>query len=136
MANLGAFITPHAFITKWKRADLTERQTSHEHFLDLCALLEHPTPTQDDPTGERFAFEKGASKVGGGRGFADVWKRDHFAWEYKRKNGDLDKALLQLMRYAPALESPPLQVVCDVETFQIHTAWTNTVPKTYPKLTR
>ncbi|UFX46437.1 MULTISPECIES: class I SAM-dependent DNA methyltransferase [Bradyrhizobium] len=124
-------ITPAAFIRKWKKASLTERQAAHEHFLDLCALFGHPTPTEDDPTGERFAFEKGATKVGGGRGFADVWKRDHFAWEYKRKNGNLDAALLQLIRYAPALESPPLQVVCDVDRFRIHTAWTNTVPTTY-----
>jgi type II restriction/modification system DNA methylase subunit YeeA len=94
-------------------------------------LFGHPTPIEDDPTGDHFAFEKGATKVGGGRGFADVWKRDYFAWEYKRKNGNLDDALLQLIRYAPALESPPLQVVCDLERFRVHTAWTNTVPAKY-----
>jgi len=124
-------MTPVAFIRKWKRASLNERQAAQEHFIDLCALLNHPTPTEDDPRGERFAFEKGAAKIGGGRGFADVWKKDHFAWEYKRKNGNLDDALHQLIRYAPALESPPLQVVCDLERFRIHTAWTNTVPATY-----
>jgi hypothetical protein len=124
-------ITPLAFIQKWKRVSLTERQTAQEHFIDLCSLFGHPTPTEDDPTGERFAFEKGATKVGGGRGFADVWKRDYFAWEYKRKNGNLDNALHQLIRYAPALESPPLHVVCDIEHFRIHTAWTNTVPAKY-----
>lgn len=126
-----ASMTPLAFIKKWKRASLTERQTAQEHFIDLCSLFGHPTPTEDDPTGERFAFEKGASKVGGGKGFADVWKKDYFAWEYKRKNGNLDEALHQLIRYAPALESPPLQVVCDIERFRIHTAWTNTVPASY-----
>ena len=124
-------ITPLAFIKKWKKVSLTERQAAQAHFLDLCALLGHPTPIEDDPTGESFAFEKGAAKVGGGRGFADVWKKDHFAWEYKRKNGNLDDALLQLIRYASALESPPLHVVCDVERFRIHTAWTNTIPASY-----
>jgi type II restriction/modification system DNA methylase subunit YeeA len=124
-------ITPIAFIKKWKDVSLTERQAAQTHFIDLCALFGHPTPVEDDPTGDRFAFEKGATKVGGGRGFADVWKRDYFAWEYKRKNGNLDDALLQLIRYAPALESPPLQVVCDLERFRIHTAWTNTVPAKY-----
>lgn len=124
-------MTPVAFIRKWQRASLNERQAAQEHFIDLCALLDHPTPTEDDPRGERFAFEKGAAKIGGGRGFADVWKKDHFAWEYKRKNGNLDDALHQLIRYAPALESPPLQVVCDLERFRIHTAWTNTVPAAY-----
>lgn len=126
-----AALTPIAFIKKWKRASLTERQAAQEHFIDLCSLFNHPTPTAADPAGMHFAFEKGAAKVGGGRGFADVWKKDHFAWEYKRKNGNLNDALYQLIRYAPALESPPLQVVCDIERFRIHTAWTNTVPVTY-----
>jgi hypothetical protein len=27
------------------------------------------------------AFEKRVVKAGGGGGFADVWKRDFFAWE-------------------------------------------------------
>ncbi|WP_210211034.1 class I SAM-dependent DNA methyltransferase [Mesorhizobium sp. M9A.F.Ca.ET.002.03.1.2] len=128
---LAPMMTPVAFIRKWKRASLTERQSAQEHFIDLCALFGHPTPTEEDPTGQFFAFEKGTSKVAGGRGFADVWKKGHFAWEYKRKNGNLDDALLQLVRYAPALQSPPLQVVCDIERFRIHTAWTNTVPVTY-----
>ena len=35
------------------------------------------------------------------------------------------------MRYAAALENPPLQVVCDTDRFIIRTAWTNTVPKQY-----
>src|ERR1700691_5648832 len=134
MSSVGgahAPMTPIAFIRKWKKASLTERQSAQEHFIDLCSLFGHPTPSEDDPTGERFAFEKGAAKVGGGKGFADVWKRDYFAWEYKRKNGNLDDALHQLIRYAPALESPPLQIVCDIEHFRIHTAWTNTVPAKY-----
>src|SRR5579871_2002169 len=124
-------MTPLAFINKWKRASLNERQTAQEHFIDLCHLFGHPTPSEDDPIGDRFAFEKGATKVGGGKGFADVWKKDYFAWEYKRRNSNLDDALNQLIRYAPALESPPLQVVCDIEHFRIHTAWTNTVPAKY-----
>lgn len=124
-------ITPVSFIRKWSKASLNERQTSQEHFLDLCAMFDHPTPSQSDPFGQRFVFEKGAIKTGGGKGFADVWKKDHFAWEYKRKNGNLDEALLQLLRYAAALDSPPLHVVCDIERFRIHTAWTNTVPVTY-----
>jgi type II restriction/modification system DNA methylase subunit YeeA len=37
----------------------------------------------------------------------------------------------QLVRYAAALENPPLQVVCDTDRFIIRTAWTNTVPKLY-----
>ncbi len=121
-------LTPLAFIQKWKRTSLNERQAAQEHFLDLCALFEHPTPNSADPHGNFFAFEKGAGKSGGGRGFADVWKKNYFAWEYKRRSGNLDDALLQLVRYAAALENPPLHVVCDMERFRVHTAWTNTVP--------
>lgn len=128
MNNDFGVLTPVSFIQKWKKASLNERQAAQEHFLDLCSLFGHPTPNSADPFGHFFAFEKGAGKTGGGRGFADVWKRDHFAWEYKRKNGNLDDALLQLVRYAAALENPPLHVVCDMERFRIHTAWTNTVP--------
>jgi type II restriction/modification system DNA methylase subunit YeeA len=124
-------MTPTAFIEKWRKSGLGERQSAQEHFLDICSLIDHPSPTSEDPNGEFFAFEKGTSKLGGGKGFADVWKKGHFAWEYKRKNGNLDEALLQLMRYAPALSSPPLHIVCDIERLRIHTAWTNTVPFTY-----
>jgi type II restriction/modification system DNA methylase subunit YeeA len=82
-------------------------------------------------TGEWFTFEKGATKSGGGEGFADVWKKNFFAWEYKKKKRDLNAAMDQLVRYAAALENPPLQVVCDTDRFIIRTAWTNAVPKQY-----
>ena len=61
-------MTPHAFIQKWKPVTLTERASAQEHFIDLCRLLDHPTPAEDDPTGERFAFEKGVTKTGRRRG--------------------------------------------------------------------
>src|SRR5260221_11818776 len=63
------------FVTKWSKSELKERAGSQEHFLDLCEVFEHPKPAADDPAGERFTFEKGAAKHGGGQGFADVWKR-------------------------------------------------------------
>ena len=63
--------------------------------------------------------------------FADVWKKGFFAWEYKKKKRNLDVALEQLVRYAAALENPPLQVVCDTDRFIIRTAWTNSVPESY-----
>ena len=49
------------------------------------------TPTSD-PTGENYTFEKGVNKTSGGQGFADVWMRGHFAWEYKGKHKDLNAA--------------------------------------------
>lgn len=124
-------MTPQDFIRKWKPVALTERATAQEHFLDLCHLLDHPTPAEDDPAGERFTFEKGVPKTGGGDGFADVWKKGFFAWEYKKKKRDLDKALEQLTRYAAALENPPLHVACDTHIFRVETRWTNEVPAKY-----
>jgi hypothetical protein len=77
------------FVTKWRQVELTERSASQQHFLDLCEVFEHPKPAAADPSGESFTFEKGAAKHGGGQGFADVWKRDFFGWEYKGKHKDL-----------------------------------------------
>jgi hypothetical protein len=81
--------------------------------------------------GEWYAFEKGATKTTGGEGWADVWKRERFGWEYKSKGKDLRAAFAQLQRYAPALENPPLLIVCDLARFEIHTNWTNTVSHAY-----
>ncbi|MGH6678009.1 MAG: class I SAM-dependent DNA methyltransferase, partial [Bradyrhizobium sp.] len=124
-------MNPAEFIKKWKPVALTERAAAQTHFLDLCKLFEHEDPVSADPTGEWFTFEKGATKTGGGEGFADVWKKNFFAWEYKKKKRDLNAAMDQLVRYAAALENPPLQVVCDTDRFIIRTAWTNAVPKQY-----
>lgn len=120
-------MTPHDFITKWRNVELKERTASQSHFNDLCALLGIEDPISADPKGEWFTFEKGASKTSGGEGWADVWRRECFAWEYKGKNKDLDKAFSQLLQYSIALESPPLLIVSDMQRFRIHTNWTNTV---------
>ena len=69
-----------AFITKWRASALKERSASQEHFIDLCHLLDEPTPAEADPSGETYCFERGARKDTGGDGWADVWKRHHFAW--------------------------------------------------------
>ncbi|ANL38324.1 class I SAM-dependent DNA methyltransferase [Rhizobium phaseoli] len=124
-------MTPEDFITKWEAADLKERSASHEHFLDLCRLLDVPSPAQADPTGQSYAFERGATKTNGGKGWADVWRRGHFAWEYKGRGKDFDKAFAQLQQYALALENPPLLIVSDLDRFRIHTNWTNTVSIVY-----
>ena len=78
-------MTPGAFIAKWRASELKERSASQEHFIDLCRLLDELTPAEADPTGERYCFERGARKDGGGDGWADVWKRHCFAREYKGK---------------------------------------------------
>lgn len=122
---------PHEFRNKWRNVELKERTASQSHFNDLCALLEIVDPISADPKGEWFTFEKGAKKTGGGDGWADVWRRGHFAWEYKGKHKDLAKAHGQLLQYASALENPPLLIVSDMDRILIHTNWTNTISKTY-----
>ncbi len=82
-------ITIPALVLKWTASTRTERAAAQEHFIDLCRLLNQQTPNEADPIGNWYAFEKGTQKVGGGAGFADVWRRDHFAWEYKGKHKDL-----------------------------------------------
>jgi hypothetical protein len=119
-------VTPQEFIAKWAKVPLKERSAAQEHFLDLCHMLGQPTPAEADAQGAWFTFEKGASKTGGGHGFADVWMRGHFAWEYKGNHADLDAAYQQLLRYREALENPPLLVVSDFQRFEIHTNFTNT----------
>jgi type II restriction/modification system DNA methylase subunit YeeA len=117
-------MTPAEFIGKWERSTLKESAAAQQHFLDLCDLLGEPKPAEVDPTGDEFCFEKGATKSTGGQGFADVWKRGCFAWEYKGPHKDLDRAYSQLLRYAGALEHPPLLIVSDTKTIIIRTEWT------------
>lgn len=59
------------FIKKWRHSTLKERSASQSHFNDLCALLDEPTPTDVDPDGTWYTFERGAKKTGGGDGWAD-----------------------------------------------------------------
>ncbi len=126
-------MTPEAFIEKWGNVTLTERAAAQSHFLDLCDLLGVPKPTDADPHGEFYTFEKTTDKDDGRRGFADVWYLGHFAWEYKRPNGDLEKALIQIRKYSGALGNPPLLVVSDIQHIRIVPQFTGyvTTPRDY-----
>jgi hypothetical protein len=55
-------VTPDQFIAKWKAADLKERAAAQSHFSDLCELLDEAKPTDADPKGEWYCFERGATK--------------------------------------------------------------------------
>ncbi len=119
------------FATKWTASTPSERAASQEHFIDLCRLLGQLTPNEADPSGDFYAFEKGTTKTLGGDGFADVWRRGHFAWEYKGKHKDLAAAYRQLLQYREDLENPPLLVVCDMDRFEVHTNFTDTIKQIY-----
>ncbi|MGH2487064.1 MAG: type IIL restriction-modification enzyme MmeI, partial [Ktedonobacterales bacterium] len=122
---------PQEFAAKWRGVSLKERSSAQEHFLDLCHLVRHATPAEADPDGSFFTFERGVEKLGGGQGFADVWYRGHFAWEYKTRHASLTDAYKQLVFYRDNLENPPLLVVCDIGNFEVHTNFTNTAKKVY-----
>jgi type II restriction/modification system DNA methylase subunit YeeA len=124
-------LTASDFVAKWRNVELTERSASQQHFLDLCEVVEHPKPAEVDRAGAWFTFERGAVKRGGGRGWADVWKRGFFGWEYKSKGKNLDSAFDQLLRYRESLENPPLLVVCDMDRFRVHTNFTAAVNRAH-----
>lgn len=139
-------MTVAEFERKWLRYQDKEASAYQEHFRDLCAVLGQKTPAEADPSGcdwfcfqkrvvkdmERFAVEdRGAEAEAGERGFADVWRKGGFAWEYKGRRKNLDDAYKQLLRYRESLLNPPLLVVRDFERFIIRTNFDGTVRETY-----
>jgi len=144
--------TAGEFVGRWKERDLTERASAQSHFIDLCRLLAVPAPTDNRITDSDYGFEartdvsaSGAyatrtengrpvyqvtTEPGTGRGFVDVWMRDHFCWEYKRpdKYRTLAAALFQVKIYKDSLGNPPLLIVCDINRYEIHTNFTGYPP--------
>ncbi|MGH8820487.1 MAG: DNA methyltransferase, partial [Rhodoferax sp.] len=127
-------MTPQDFIAKWGPGGpaygLNERQGAQPHFMDLCELLGVPTPGS---AGD-YIFEQDTLVLGEARGYADVFKRDHFAWENKAPGKNLDAALKQLLTYSLALANPPLLVVCDRLTIRIHTQFNGHPSETHTVL--
>jgi type II restriction/modification system DNA methylase subunit YeeA len=119
------------FVNKWRSTGLTERAGAQMHFIELCDVLGEPHPASEDLSGETYTFEKGGTTIEGKQGFADVWKRGYFGWEYKGKHKDLTVAYHQLLKYREDLENPPLLVVCDLELFEVHTNFNSTAKQVY-----
>ena len=106
---------PQEFVAKWRNVDFGEKQASQEMFLDLCALVDHPSPvTYGDK--DAFTFEKWVPG-----GFADAYLEGHFGWEFKGDDSELDGALNQLLRYQLHLKTPPLLIVSSFRTIRIQT---------------
>ncbi len=96
--------------------------------FSICAqLLGVPKPADVDRHGTEYTFEKSTRKIGDTAGFADVWKRHCFAWEYKGKHSNLVEAYAQLKQYADAFENPPLLIVSDMQEIRVHTNFTNAI---------
>src|SRR5271166_2024084 len=120
-------MSPEEFIDSWRGTTRTERSAAQEHLLDLCALFGVPKPAEVDRHGNEYTCEKSTRKIGDTAGFADVWKRHCFAWEYKGKRSNLVQAYAQLKQYADAFENPPLLIVSDMQEIRVHTNFTNTI---------
>ena len=142
LANVFPVMTAAEFKRKWARYEGKESAAYQEHFNDLCRLLGHPTPVEADPSGnDFFCFQKGVIKDAEllglddsgterpKKGFADVWKKDCFGWEYKGKHKNLEKAYDQLKLYRESLFNPPLLIVCDFDRFIVKTNFNGTVCK-------
>ena len=103
------------FVAKWRNIDFGEKQASQEMFLDICALVEHPTPVF---YGDRDTFTLEKHVPGGD---ADAYLEGHFGWEFKGSDNQLDEALKQLLRYQVYLKTPPLLIVSSFQTIRIRT---------------
>lgn len=123
-------MTPNEFIEKW-RGGGDERRDAQSFFDDLCRLAGHRTPREADPDHTWFTYEYGVGKAAGGRGFADAWKKGYFGWEAKGTGRSLQDAYAQLKMYSDDLQNPPLLVVSDLRTIEIHTNFTNTVKEVH-----
>ncbi|MCA9948207.1 MAG: class I SAM-dependent DNA methyltransferase, partial [Anaerolineales bacterium] len=110
---------------KWSQIQQKETAVSQSHFNDICRLVGHPTPLEYDPAGKTFSFETQTVKPGGHKGFADVYFRGKFIWEYKGPHADLTKAYQQLQLYREDLQNPPLLITSDIHTIIIHTNFNN-----------
>ena len=138
-------MTPAEFMRKWAKVTAKETSAYQSHFDDLCRLLQIAPPLEADPAGEVFCYQKRVLKnaelfglaFGGGadepaeRGFADVWKKGCFAWEYKGRKKSLEEAYKQLLRYRESLLNPPLLVVCDFDRYIVRTNFNGTVQEVY-----
>ncbi|HEX4348840.1 MAG TPA: DNA methyltransferase [Verrucomicrobiae bacterium] len=133
------------FKKKWSRYQGKETSAYQSHFDDLCRVLGQPTPNEADPSGsDFFCYQKRVVKDAElfevetpdvseptERGFADVWKKGCFAWEYKGKKKNLDAAYKQLLRYRESLLNPPLLVVCDFDRYIVKTNFNGTVQEVH-----
>ena len=108
-------MTPPQFIAKWRDVEFGEKQASQEMFLDICALIGHPTPVAYGSP-DAFTFEKWVPG-----GFADAYLEDRFGWEFKGSDDQLPGAFNQLLRYQVYLKTPPLLIVSSFRRIQIRT---------------
>lgn len=118
-------LTPEAFLQKYTSLKDNERAAAQTHFNDLCELLGVARPLDHDPEALHYRFEKPVLKVAGGKGFADVWWRGKFGWEYKGK-GLISARRISSFSPTARTWTPPLLILSDMQTIELHTNFTGT----------
>ena len=108
-------MTPEHFIATWENAGLNEEQGAQSWFNDLCDLIGHPRPL-GELNGLTYAFEHRVET-----GKADAYYENHFGWEFKTHEGQLDEAMRQVLGYSMYLKTPPLLVVSTFNVIRIRT---------------
>ena len=108
-------MTPAQFIATWQNAGLNEEQAAHSWFNDLCDLVGHPRP-MGELDGLTYAFEHRIET-----GKADAYYENHFCWEFKTAEHQLNDAMRQALGYSMYLKTPPLLVVSAFNVIRIRT---------------
>lgn len=106
---------PEHFIATWENTTLNEEQGAQSWFNDLCDLIGHTKPL-GELNGLTYAFEHRVET-----GKADAYYENHFGWEFKAHEGQLDEAMRQVLGYSMYLKTPPLLVVSAFNVIRIRT---------------
>ena len=108
-------MSPAEFIATWENTTLNEEQGAQSWFNDLCGLFGYPKPL-GELDGLTYAFEHRVET-----GKADAYYENHFGWEFKAHEGQLDDAMRQVLGYSMYLKTPPLLVVSAFKVIRIRT---------------
>ena len=108
-------MTPAKFIETWQNTTLNEEQGAQLWFDDLCDLIDHLRPV-GVLDGQVYSFEHRIET-----GKADCYYENHFAWEFKTHERQLDEAMRQVLGYSMYLKTPPLLIVSAFSVIRIRT---------------
>ena len=109
-------MTPAEFIATWANTPLTEEQGAQSWFNDLCELVGYEKP-RGNHNGLVYTYEQ---RLETGKK-ADAWYENHFGWEFKTHEGQLDEGMRQALGYSMYLKTPPLLVVSAFSVIRIRT---------------
>ena len=103
------------FIARWENTSLNEEQGAKLWFNDLCEVIGHEKPL-GSLNDLAYAFERRVET-----GKADLYYENHFGWEFKTSESQLDEGMRQVVGYSMYLKTPPLLVVSAFNVIRIRT---------------